>query len=55
MHGAILSPPAFLAAVTVFHALEIGLHMAEAPALGAHFLPGVEILGVPPDIDHAVD
>ena len=55
MHGAVGAAPAFLAAMGIFQALEIGQHMAVAPALGPHFLPGVEIPGVAPDIDHAVD
>mgnify|MGYP001321875974 CR=1 FL=1 len=43
------------AALLILCALEIGEHVAVAPALGAHFLPGIEIPGVAPDINHAVD
>ncbi len=37
------------------HPLEIGKHVAIAPAAGAHLLPGVVVLGVAAHIDHAVD
>ncbi len=55
MHGAVVAAPAILAAMGMFHALEIGLNMAEAPARSTHLLPGVEVPGMAPDIDHAVD
>ena len=55
VQGAVRSPPPRFAAVGVLHAPEIGKHVRETPAGGAHRLPGVEIATVAAHVDHAVD
>src|SRR5690606_21463443 len=51
----VVAAPAVLAALRVFHALEIGQYVGVAPARRSLLGPVVEVAGVAAHIDHAVD
>src|SRR5690606_35753709 len=55
MKRTIGAAPAFLTAVRVFHAFEIGQHIGKSPTLRTHFSPMIKIACMPTHIDHAID
>ncbi|MNE33763.1 hypothetical protein D3C80_1274500 [compost metagenome] len=55
MQRPIRAAPALLAAMAVFHALEVRQHIRIGPAMRAELLPAVKILGMATHVNEAVD